>query len=63
VKIPGTNTYECDKCHGVFVFGWSDEDARAEADENGFDPDDDCGMVCDDCYQEIMGFIGEESEK
>lgn len=43
--------FECAQCGDKFVTAWSDEDARAEARANGFDPDA-VGMaiVCDDCY-------------
>lgn len=52
-----TDTYECSNCHGVFEKGWSDEEATAELGENfpGFQPTA-CEIVCDDCYQKIMGW-------
>ena len=42
--------YRCELCNGVFDFGWSDGEARAEAEGKGLDVSD-CGMVCDDCYK------------
>ncbi len=45
--------YECACCHGVFKLGWTDEEARAEQDENGW-RDADCDIVCDDCYKKII---------
>lgn len=42
--------YECEMCGEEFEFGWSDEEAKQEAIDNGFDIND-CGIVCDDCYK------------
>jgi len=49
-------TYTCALCKGVFEFGWSDEEAKAELEENfeGFTTEE-CDVVCDDCYKK-MGF-------
>jgi hypothetical protein len=58
-EIPGTNTFECDNCHGVFDLG-DDEEARSEAFENGWNPNDDCGIICDECYEKVIAFIAEE---
>ena len=41
--------YRCEMCNGVFDFGWPDDEAKAEAKGNGLNVDD-CGIVCDDCY-------------
>ncbi|MDH5183392.1 MAG: hypothetical protein OEX12_05825 [Gammaproteobacteria bacterium] len=46
------NEYQCAECNQVFQYEWSDEEARAEAAENGLDPDI-CDIVCDDCYKRI----------
>lgn len=46
--------YRCDACGGVFDFGWSDEEAKAEQEANGWSGID-CGIVCDDCFK-AMGF-------
>ncbi len=47
------DTYKCGCCQGVFEKGVSDDEAAAELGETfpGFTPDD-CGLVCDDCWQE-----------
>ena len=43
-------------CKGVFSYGWSEEEAHDELKRNFGDVDvDDCEIVCDDCYQKIMG--------
>ncbi len=43
-----SNEYQCEGCGGVFEKGWSDEEAKAEMKENGFDifPVDDMVCVC-----------------
>lgn len=45
------NEYQCYICHGIFEFGWSEDEATQELRENfpGFDKSD-CCQVCDDCY-------------
>ena len=45
-----TNQFKCAMCGGTFDKDWSDSEAEAEADDNGFDIDD-CDLVCDDCYK------------
>ena len=47
---PGDGEYRCEMCQGIFKFGWSPEEATAEADEHGLDIEE-CGMVCDPCYK------------
>jgi Fe2+ or Zn2+ uptake regulation protein len=44
--------YRCAMCGGIFAFSddWKDEEARAEAEQNGFDLTE-CLIVCDDCYK------------
>lgn len=42
--------YLCEMCGYVFDSGWSDDEAKAEAEVKGLDIDD-CGIVCDDCYK------------
>ena len=53
------NEFQCAKCSGIFEKGWSDEAAKEEAQEVfGKRPEnwnDDAMMVCDDCYNEMMG--------
>lgn len=50
--------YRCDACGGIFDNGWTDEEAKAEQEANGWAGVDcgvDCGVVCDDCFK-AMGF-------
>jgi hypothetical protein len=44
--------YRCAMCGGIFAFSddWKDEEARAEAEQNGFDLTE-CLIICDDCYK------------
>lgn len=42
--------YRCEMCNKIFDFGWSEEEAKAEAKSKGLDVND-CGIVCDDCYK------------
>jgi hypothetical protein len=56
---PVTETFTCASCGDTFDKGWSDEEAAAEAEEffpgiNVTDPAE-AGVVCDGCYQHIMG--------
>ena len=46
--------YECEMCHGTFEYGWTEEEARAEADTNGIDIDN-CNIICDECYKNSLG--------
>lgn len=49
-----SDTYTCSKCKGVFSKGWSDEEAKAEHQENfGREPDEDAAVVCDGCFQKM----------
>lgn len=52
------NEYRCAICRGVFVKGWSDEQAEQELAENFGDPVEDCDLVCDDCYQMVLRSMG-----
>lgn len=47
---PKPGQYKCEMCGGIFDFGWTEEEAQAEAEEKGLDVSE-CGIVCDDCYQ------------
>jgi len=47
---PGPGEYRCEMCRGIFAFGWSDEEARKEAEDKGIDPNA-SSLVCDDCYR------------
>ena len=52
-------TFTCARCGETHDKGWSDAEAAAEAEGNfpGIDvtDPDEAGVVCDDCYQYIMG--------
>lgn len=49
-----SNEYTCKYCSGTFTKGWTDKEAKAELEDNypGF-TEDDCALICDDCYKEI----------
>lgn len=58
---PSPDTYQCFMCKGVFEFGWTDKEAEAEREANGWS-DEDCAVVCDDCYKDVMPQIqGDEN--
>ncbi len=48
------NEYRCAMCKNVYAKGWSEEEARAEAQQYwpNLQPDD-REVVCDDCWQKI----------
>jgi hypothetical protein len=50
----GPNQYRCALCGGVFDKGWSDEEAKAEMEQNfpGMKADQE-DLVCDPCYQAL----------
>lgn len=48
------NEFQCYKCKGVFEKGWSDEEALAELAHNFAAPQEDCELICDDCYQDFQ---------
>jgi hypothetical protein len=53
---PGPGQYKCAACGGVFDKGWSDEEAAAElAEKFAGHQQEDCDVVCDDCFKK-MGF-------
>jgi hypothetical protein len=52
-SLNSTKEYQCAVCKGVFQNGWTDEEARAEQEANGW-KDADCDIVCDDCYDAII---------
>ena len=58
-------TFTCDNCGETREKGWSDEEAAAEAAElyPGMDLTDraEAGVVCDACYQHIMGRVRAEA--
>lgn len=52
------NEYECASCHNVYAFGWSMEEAKAEAEKNFGKPVDEwkdqAMVICDDCYKKML---------
>lgn len=62
-SIPGEEImqqFTCDKCKNTYDCGWSDEEAWEEANKEfpGLKEDlSDQAIVCDDCYNKIMGKI------
>lgn len=50
-----SDDFTCAHCGETFPKAWSDEEALAEAEVHGFDPDD-CVVVCEDCHVKIMAF-------
>ena len=58
------NEYKCAICGGIFEKGWTDEEAIKEMKDN-FGKEmtvDDCGLVCDDCYNEMFPSFKEATE-
>lgn len=56
---PKENEYRCALCHQVYIKAWSDEEAMQET--QGYWPgmtQEECGVVCDDCWQK-MGLVHE----
>ena len=51
------NEYQCYVCDGIFEKGWTEEEARAEQEKNGW-KEVPCEMVCEDCYKIIMNTNG-----
>lgn len=48
------NEYKCAVCGEIYEKGWSDEEAKEELKQNFGDyKEDDCAVVCDDCYQKM----------
>ena len=51
------NEYKCAMCGGIFLKGWSDEEAIEEAKGIGMSLEEmtDDALVCEDCYNFLMG--------
>ena len=50
--------FTCDECGGTFPKAWSDEEAEQEYDEvftSAKAANISRAVVCDDCYNQIMG--------
>jgi hypothetical protein len=59
VTEPGIEPlFTCAACGGTFAKGWSDAEAKAEADAIGFR--DQSVTVCDPCYVEMMAWAERE---
>lgn len=59
-----SSTWQCDDCGGVFEKEWSDKEAEKELRANfGNIPVEQCGLVCDDCYQKYVGVKMKPSAK
>lgn len=57
-------TYRCAQCGWEGESEWTDEEARAEAVANGFDPDGEpMAVICDDCYQARPWFSADSTEE
>lgn len=55
-----SGTFDCAQCGGTFTKGWTDEEARAEAERNYGVPAErvvEPATVCDDCYRAVMGWV------
>ena len=51
----GTRLFTCDHCANTYECDWTDEEAREEARQNGWDPDTVAtAIICNDCYNELM---------
>lgn len=51
------NEYKCDICKNVYQKGWSNEEAKKECEESfgvGSSSNENNGIVCDDCYNDII---------
>jgi hypothetical protein len=52
--------YQCGECNRIFNLvetdEWNDDKAIAEMEENGWVKEE-CSLVCDDCYKELMEWI------
>ena len=46
------NEFECSVCHNIYEKEWTEEEAREEQKDNGFEHLD-CDIVCDDCYKKL----------
>ena len=52
------NEYKCANCGGIFKYGWSEDEAKKEAEENFGKPVDKWNdkplLICDDCYKKML---------
>jgi hypothetical protein len=47
--------FTCDCCHETFNCGWTEKEAKQEAEQHGF-VNTELSEVCDDCFKKIMKF-------
>lgn len=51
------NEYKCAHCGNVYEYGWSEEEAKAEAESTFGKPVEEwvggAAVICDDCYQKM----------
>jgi len=54
VKIDKGDVFTCAGCGGEFIAGRTNEEAEEERKQlfAGFE-EEDCGIVCDDCFKEM----------
>lgn len=52
-----SDTYRCAECGGIFEKGWTDDEALQEYEAifSASEKATPAAVVCDDCYQKIMG--------
>lgn len=52
--VPGPGEFRCAVCRGIFEKGWSDDEAAAELTTTfpGIGQDE-CALVCDDCFEKM----------
>jgi len=52
------NEYQCEHCKGIFIYGWSDKEAKKEAEDLwGDDIGENPAIVCDDCFKFMINEI------
>ena len=50
------NKFTCAACSLEFTSNSTEEEAQTERKANGFE-NDECGVVCDNCYKKVMEII------
>ena len=54
-------TFTCAHCHRTFTHAWTEEEARAEAEQWGDELEKQGeAVVCDDCYHQFMHWAKDE---
>lgn len=57
------NEYECSICHQIYEKGWTEEEARKEEKETFGANNPTAALVCDDCYNIMMGITDSKGNK